>query len=76
MIVEFILVIEGKFFDVRILKIGKISQIWNEKIVKDVSSCNLWCEPISRYKRIYYKKILNFQIEIRATKEKYVCNKS
>ena len=34
---EFILIIEEKFFDVRILKIGKISQIWNEKILKDVS---------------------------------------
>ena len=40
----------------------EISQIWNEKILKD---CNLWCAPISRYKKIYYEKILNFQIEIR-----------
>ena len=42
MIVEFILVIEGKFFD-EFWKF-EISQIWNEKILKDVS--------ISRYKRI------------------------
>lgn len=42
--------------------------------ILNLSNCNLWCVPISRYnKNFYYKEILNFQIDsrvIRDTEEK------